>query len=122
MPPPEWLQYGSFGVLVLALIWGARYAIPRALALHEVVVTKIAEQNKAASDQSAKDSKEAINKLTADHKETVTGLVAEFRAEMKDQRDFHERELAKRDTAIGKVATAIERIGEKALAASPPPP
>lgn len=111
--PPEWLQYGSFGVLVLALVWGAKYAIPKALSLHEDVVTRIAEQNKAA-----------VDKLTGDQKETITALVGDFRAELREQRAthereigeqraYHERELGKRDEAIGKIAEAVDRIGER---------
>lgn len=98
----ELLQFGPFVALVFALAWGAYVLIPKAFSIHEAVITRMASDNKAA-----------VEKLTSDHKDTVDELVKEFRAELKDQRDWHEVELGKRDATISKIADAVDRIGER---------
>lgn len=87
------MQFGPFVVLVFALLYGAYVIIPKAMDKHEAVVTRIA----------------------ADHKATVDGLVHEFRDELKEQRLRIEEEHERRDTAIGKLADAVDRIGEKMI-------
>jgi len=98
------MQFGPFVVLVFALLYGAYVIIPKAMDKHEAVVTRIAAANKAT-----------VEKLTADHKATVDGLVHEFRDELKEQRLRNEEEYERRDTAIGKLAAAVDRIGEKMI-------
>jgi len=73
------LQFGPFVALVFALLYGAYVLIPKALAMHETAVTKIAA-----------DSAAAVARLTEDHKQVVQQLTAAFRAELKEQRDWHE--------------------------------
>ena len=101
MPSPsEWMQFGPFVGLVAALAYGAWVIIPKALNLHETVISKLAT-----------DSREAMEKMASDHKATVDGLVMEFRSELRDQREWQERELEKRDAAFGKIADAVDRVG-----------
>lgn len=96
------LQFGPFVALVFALAYGAYVLIPKAFSIHEAAITRMTADHKAA-----------VEKMAADHKSTVDKLVGEFRAEIKDQRDWHEVELAKRDATINKIAEAVDRIGEK---------
>lgn len=88
---PQWLQYGSFGVLVLALVWGARYAIPKALELHE----------------------RTIGRLVEDFRAELKEARATFSSEMHETRTQFAEELEKRDAAIEKLANAVDRISER---------
>ena len=65
-----WLQYGSFGVLVLIMVWGMWKGIPKILDIHKEALAKVTDS-----------SKEAVEKLAADHKEAMTKIVCTFEAD-----------------------------------------
>lgn len=77
-----WLQYGSFGVLVLIMFWGMWKGIPKILDIHEKSIAKVADASKAANDKLANDNKEAIERLAAAQKEAIERLATDHKDAM----------------------------------------
>jgi hypothetical protein len=67
MPDNLWIQYGSFGLLALLVVWALLKGIPALMDKHEKVVTFIAAEHK-----------EAMRSVTATHKEAMSAAMAEF--------------------------------------------
>lgn len=65
-----WLQYGSFGVLCLMMLWGMWKGIPKILDIHKEALAKVTDS-----------SKEAVEKLATDQKEAMAKIVCTFESE-----------------------------------------
>lgn len=99
----NWLQMGSFGVLVAMLYWGVRYGIPRALDIHKEMLASANVAHEAAVSKITTAHETTVNRLT----DSVAALTSDFRGEMKMEREWAAAEFDKRDAAIKGLADAV---------------